>query len=579
MTVAARAGSSPRWAVPSPVRRFVPVALFVAVATATVAIVDKRPDIARAGDSAAALAGELLPALCWSRRRSRRRRGGREPASPPARGGRHRLAAFRMEQSRRRLRVHGGARAVRGLAAAACPGRVARAGRASARATGSGALDRRLCDEPGDARAGRRRGLRPTRAGMPRLSGQSPPHHERCRQLARARAARPDAQRYLDGCLRGARLRAAGTVLPAGRRAAPVLVPAAAALALFGRPPCTAASAASCPTIHGPRAVGGRDGRARARGRRGRLGAREGAARRSALARLVVDLGASPPPGGSRASLRTLGDPSLRLLHSLDGEPGWIDSEGQRRPCQVMPTASPRAWWPVAARSPCSCTAAACSTTRGSRRRSPRPLDSRSSTSACTLRGAQLERLRLSRAARRDRRRAAPATRARPARRGAAAPADAEHRGPARAPATWRRRSGARARARRRRERARSRPGRAPRAGARPLPDGAATRASGRRSRCSPSEHPGSSRRAARWPLRGAGRVGCVLRRLRGAPAARRRDVTIDARRDGGRLVVEVRTEAELIGEPTAIEDRVGALGGALIADVHHLRAELPCGS
>src|SRR5918994_199643 len=59
MTVAARAGSSPRWAVPSPVRQFVPVALFIAVATATVAIVDERPDIARAGDSAAALAGEL----------------------------------------------------------------------------------------------------------------------------------------------------------------------------------------------------------------------------------------------------------------------------------------------------------------------------------------------------------------------------------------------------------------------------------------------------------------------------------------------------------------------------------------
>jgi len=43
--------------------------------------------------------------------------------------------------------------------------------------------------------------------------------------------------------------------------------------------------------------------------------------------------------------------------------------------------------------------------------------------------------------------------------------------------------------------------------------------------------------------------------------------------------VVEVRTEAELTGEPIAIEDRVGALGGTLIANVRHLRAELPCGS
>jgi hypothetical protein len=63
---------------------------------------------------------------------------------------------------------------------------------------------------------------------------------------------------------------------------------------------------------------------------------------------------------------------------------------------------------------------------------------------------------------------------------------------------------------------------------------------------------------------------------LRRAPSG---DVTVDARRDGGRLVVDVRAEAELAGEPTALEDRVGALDGTLIADVHHLRAELPCGS
>jgi hypothetical protein len=34
-----------------------------------------------------------------------------------------------------------------------------------------------------------------------------------------------------------------------------------------------------------------------------------------------------------------------------------------------------------------------------------------------------------------------------------------------------------------------------------------------------------------------------------------------------------------MTGEATAIEDRVGALGGALIAGDHHLRAELPCAS
>ena len=62
--------------------------------------------------------------------------------------------------------------------------------------------------------------------------------------------------------------------------------------------------------------------------------------------------------------------------------------------------------------------------------------------------------------------------------------------------------------------------------------------------------------------------VESAARRLRGAPALRSGDVTVDAaRRDDGQLVVDVRAEVELIGEPTAIEDRVGALGGALIAD------------
>ena len=50
--------------------------------------------------------------------------------------------------------------------------------------------------------------------------------------------------------------------------------------------------------------------------------------------------------------------------------------------------------------------------------------------------------------------------------------------------------------------------------------------------------------------------------------------------RDGERLVVErPRRGRADAGTPIAIEDRVGALGGTLIADAHHLRAELPCGS
>jgi signal transduction histidine kinase len=51
---------------------------------------------------------------------------------------------------------------------------------------------------------------------------------------------------------------------------------------------------------------------------------------RSALARLVVDLGASPAPGGLRELLAaTLDDPSLELVHGGDGGAGWIDADGR----------------------------------------------------------------------------------------------------------------------------------------------------------------------------------------------------------------------------------------------------------
>ena len=56
-------------------------------------------------------------------------------------------------------------------------------------------------------------------------------------------------------------------------------------------------------------------------------------------------------------------------------------------------------------------------------------------------------------------------------------------------------------------------------------------------------------------------------------------DVAVDARRLDGRLVLEVACAAELAGAATELEDRVGALGGELVADSHNVRAELPCGS
>ncbi len=51
---------------------------------------------------------------------------------------------------------------------------------------------------------------------------------------------------------------------------------------------------------------------------------------RAALARVVVELADSPPPGGLRGALAyALGDPDLQLLHADGG--GWIDGQGRTR--------------------------------------------------------------------------------------------------------------------------------------------------------------------------------------------------------------------------------------------------------
>jgi signal transduction histidine kinase len=115
----------------------------------------------------------------------------------------------------------------------------------------------------------------------------------------------------------------------------PILLPAAAAIALFG-----------ARTLHGSErgfvsndptdrvlwaaqlaalvlvAAGAAWARVRARRMRDRL------------ARLVVDLGQSPPPGGLRDQLASaLGDASLQLLHARDDDPGWVDGDG--RPAEL----------------------------------------------------------------------------------------------------------------------------------------------------------------------------------------------------------------------------------------------------
>jgi signal transduction histidine kinase len=125
---------------------------------------------------------------------------------------------------------------------------------------------------------------------------------------------------------------------PARRRVAgPVLVPAVAAVALFGvgavhgldrgflsnDPTDRAlrlAEAAGLALVAAGVAV------ARLRTRR----------TRAALARLVLDIGAAPAPGELRARLAdSLGDPSLELLHRLEGG-GWIDAQGRET---VLPPA------------------------------------------------------------------------------------------------------------------------------------------------------------------------------------------------------------------------------------------------
>jgi signal transduction histidine kinase len=56
-------------------------------------------------------------------------------------------------------------------------------------------------------------------------------------------------------------------------------------------------------------------------------------------------------------------------------------------------------------------------------------------------------------------------------------------------------------------------------------------------------------------------------------------DVVVTVRRDDGSVTVEIETDADVSGSLTTLEDRAGALGGTLATNGRSLRAELPCGS
>jgi signal transduction histidine kinase len=119
---------------------------------------------------------------------------------------------------------------------------------------------------------------------------------------------------------------------PSRRRwSAPVLVPAVAAIVLFGVDAVHGLERGFVSTDPTDRALRLAEAGALALVAAGVALARLRARRtRAALTRLVLDIGAAPAPGELRAWLAdSLGDPSLELLHRLDsGE--WIDAEGRR---------------------------------------------------------------------------------------------------------------------------------------------------------------------------------------------------------------------------------------------------------
>ena len=340
-------------------------------AAVTVAIVRAEPDLALAGDSGAALAAELAAAVLRGRGRDRHvARGRRVPGAARRRGAR--LAGRRVEHAGRRCRVHG---------------------------RGSSSMPR-----------GRRCWRRRHYAGW--TSGRStgrPPSCSRCRSaqasgvlgLASAAVFDPDAQ----GCVQcpanllliadapglGHSLGQAGLALTAAWTAAlrdardgaarraprrpgdagrrPVLVPAVAAIVLFGADAVHGLDRGFVSNDPTDRALRLAEAGALALVAAGVALARLRARRtRAALARLVLDIGAAPAPGELRAWLAdSLGDPSLELLHRLEsGE--WIDAEGRRtdpapagasaKRLECAPAArkcSPSSTGPVCSMTPLSC--------------------------------------------------------------------------------------------------------------------------------------------------------------------------------------------------------------------------------
>jgi signal transduction histidine kinase len=126
-----------------------------------------------------------------------------------------------------------------------------------------------------------------------------------------------------------AAIRLARASAPRRRLAAPVLVPAAVAVALFGVDAAHGLDRGFLSSDPTGRALRVAEAVALALIAAGialeRLRLRR---TRTRVAQLVVDIGAAPAPGELRARLAaTLGDPALMLLHPVDG--GWMDETGR----------------------------------------------------------------------------------------------------------------------------------------------------------------------------------------------------------------------------------------------------------
>jgi signal transduction histidine kinase len=124
------------------------------------------------------------------------------------------------------------------------------------------------------------------------------------------------------------------------RRSAPVLLPAVAAVVLFGADALHGLDRGFLSNDATDRVLRLAEAGALALVAAGVALARWRTRRtRAALANLVLDIGAAPAPGEVRAWLAdSLGDPSLELLHRLDGGE-WIDAEGTPT---VLPTSGDR---------------------------------------------------------------------------------------------------------------------------------------------------------------------------------------------------------------------------------------------